>query len=310
MVKQSSLAYSDLFKVEPSGKKPVRKILVEGDGGIGKTTFCTSVCKDWANGKLFQQFELLLYIPLHHKKLGSVHSLPELFKLLHPSEKEKTRASVASYMEEEKGKNVLVIADGWDECERQNESFLSRLLFGPKYPFLSTVVTSRPSASAPLHRLPCIDRFVKVCGFNKGVINDYIQSELSKDKKTASCLLKQLEINSLFEKVCSVPFNCATVCHLWHTLEEDLPTTMTELYTKMITRIVFGNTQKKRRALGTNTFNDIPRDLRRSWWLLCEFAFQAVVKDQTAFSHEELSGALRHGTRNFFYRLNMLSHFS
>ena len=160
VVLQSSLAYSDLFKVKPSGKKPVRKVLVEGDGGIGKTTFCTSICKDWASGKLFQQFELLLFIPLHHKKLGSACSLPELLKLLYSSEKEKVCVSVANYLEEEKGKNVLVIADGWDqldESERQNGSFLSRLLFGSNYPFLSVVLTSRPSSSAQLHRLPCID---------------------------------------------------------------------------------------------------------------------------------------------------------
>ena len=36
-VKRTPLAYGDLFKVE-SGKKPVRKVLVEGDAGIGKTT--------------------------------------------------------------------------------------------------------------------------------------------------------------------------------------------------------------------------------------------------------------------------------
>ena len=58
-VKRTPLAYGDLFKVE-SGKRPVRKVLVEGDPGIGKTTLCISVSEDWENGKLFQQFELVL----------------------------------------------------------------------------------------------------------------------------------------------------------------------------------------------------------------------------------------------------------
>ena len=35
-VKRSPLAYGDLFKVE-GGERPVRKVLVEGDAGIGKT---------------------------------------------------------------------------------------------------------------------------------------------------------------------------------------------------------------------------------------------------------------------------------
>ena len=46
------LAYGDLFKVE-SGKRPVGKVLVEGDAGIGKTTLCIHWRKkqgDWGGG--------------------------------------------------------------------------------------------------------------------------------------------------------------------------------------------------------------------------------------------------------------------
>ena len=57
--RRTPLAYCDVFKVE-SGKRPIRKVLVEGGAGIGKTTLTISISEDWANGKLFQQFELLL----------------------------------------------------------------------------------------------------------------------------------------------------------------------------------------------------------------------------------------------------------
>ena len=56
-VKRTPLAYSDLFKVE-RGKKPVRKVLVEGDAGIGKTTLSISLSEDWAHEKLFEEFEV------------------------------------------------------------------------------------------------------------------------------------------------------------------------------------------------------------------------------------------------------------
>ena len=88
--------------------------------------------------------------------------------------------------------------------------------------------------------------------------------------------------------MCSVPFNCAIICHLWRTLEEDIPTTMTELYTKMTLHIVFGNVQKKKDVNSYN-FSTISKNLQRPWWHLCEFAFQATVKDQYIFSREELS---------------------
>ena len=151
--KRTPLAYDDLFKVESGTEEPVRKVrkvLIEGDAGIGKTTLCISVSEDWANGKLFQQFELVLHLPLRMKVVASAGSLPELLKLLHPSPR--LCESVARYLEEEEGESVLIIADGWDELsesERQEGSFLYQLLF-QDFPLISIVVTSRPSASAPL----------------------------------------------------------------------------------------------------------------------------------------------------------------
>ena len=178
--KRTPLAYGDLFKVE-SGKKPVRKVLVEGDAGIGKTTLSVSISEDWSCEKLFQEYELVLLLPLRHKKVASASSLPELLKLLHPSAD--VCKSVASYLEEEEAKKVLVIADGWDELsesEQHERSFLYELLF-ETFPLMSVVVTSRPSASTPLHRLPCIDRFVEINGFGKDDIKEYIHCEFNSE---------------------------------------------------------------------------------------------------------------------------------
>ena len=286
-VKRTPLAYGDLFKVE-SGKRPVRKVLVEGDAGIGKTTLCIAVSEDWANGKLFQQFELVLLLPLRMKAVASAGSIPELLKLLHPSPR--LCDSVTRYFEGTM-KRVLVIADGWDELnesERHEGSFLYQLIFNS---VISVVLTSRPSASAPLRELPDIDRFIEVHGFSKDHIVEYIQSEFASDQEKAGRLIEQLEDNPLVESVCSVPLNCAIVCHLWRTLEEGLPTTMTELYTKIILNIILRNIRKMETfasVLTLSTFESLPVDLQQSWWLLCKFAFKAFENDQLVFSQEEL----------------------
>ena len=300
-VTRTPLAYSDLFKVE-SGKRPVRKVLVEGDAGIGKTTLSTSISEDWANGKLFQEFELVLLLPLRHKEVGSVGSISELLNLLHSSKK--LCSSVADSLEEVEGNKMLIIADGWDELAesgRLEGSFLHKLVFGELLPFVSIVLTSRPSASAPLHQLPCFDRFVEVRGFSKEHIVEYIQSEFVKDQEKAGRLLEQLEYNPLVESVCSVPLNCAIVCHLWRTLEENLPTTMTELYKKIILNVILRNIQKKEAYKYINSltnFDALPNELQQSWVLLCKFAFEGIIKDQIVFSQEELADIFPHGLAN------------
>ena len=295
---RTPLAYSDLFKVE-NGKRPVRKVLVEGDAGIGKTTLCVAISEDWANGKLFQEFELVLLLPLRHKEIGSVGSISELLNLLHSSKK--LCSSVADSLEEVEGNKMLVIADGWDELAesgRLEGSFLHKLVFGELLPFVSIVLTSRPSASAPLHQLPYFDRFVEVRGFSKEHIVEYILSEFASGQEKADRLLEQLEYNPLVESVCSVPLNCAIVCHLWRTLEEALPSTMTELYKKIILNVILRNIQKKDAYKYINNlpnFDALPNELQQSWELLCKFAFEGIIKDQIVFSQEELVDIFPHG---------------
>ena len=283
--KRTPLAYGDLFKVE-SDKKPVRKVLVEGDAGIGKTTLSVSISEDWSCEKLFKEFELVLLLPLRYKKVASAGSLPELLKLLHPSSD--VCKSVASYLEEEEAKKVLVIADGWDELsetERQEGSFLYDILF-ETFPLMSVVVTSRPSASTPFRKLPCIDRFVEINGFGKDDIKEYIHCEFSSEHEKACRLLEQLEDNPIVESVCSVPLNCAIVCHLWRTSEKTLPSTMTQLYTKMILNVILRNIKKKdafKSVLSLPNFDALPNELQQSFRLLCEFAFKALKKNQIVF---------------------------
>ena len=289
--KQSLLDYSKLFEAEGENK-PVRKVLVEGDAGIGKTSFCLSVIKDWANGKIFCEFKLVLFLPLRHRIVSSAGSLLELLKLLHPSKE--VCKSVASFLEMEEGEKVLIIADGWDELDksgRQEGSFLCTLLF-EDLPFASIIFTSRPSASRSLQELTRIDQCVEIHGFSKISSQDYILSEFADDRNKARRLLDQISITPFLGSICSVPLNCAILCHLWRTREEALPTTMTDLHTKVILNIILRNLQKNEAYKSIKSladFDALPDDLVESWRLLCEFAYHAMEDDQIVFSREKLA---------------------
>ena len=300
LVKRTPIAYKDLFHVEGK-RKSVRKILVEGDAGIGKTTLCTKFSEDWADEKLFQQFQLLLLLPLREKKVANVKSILDLLTLFHPSQD--VCSPVAKLMEEEEGENVLLVADGWDELalvQRDTNSFLYKLLFGEIFPFLSVVLTSRYSASVSLHDLPCIDRFIEIRGFNRENIADFIKSEFADDDEKGCNLQRQLENSPLIGSVCSVPLCCVIVCHLWRTLQHALPTTMTELYTKITLNIIIRNIRKSllsnKDAMTLSNFDSIPDELKQSWDLLCEFALSTLKRRQIVFSQDELVSFWPHGS--------------
>ena len=40
------------------------RVLLDGAPEVGKTTLCHNACKDWADGKVFTDFKLMLYVPL------------------------------------------------------------------------------------------------------------------------------------------------------------------------------------------------------------------------------------------------------
>ncbi len=293
-VKRTPILHGDLFKVV-EGKKPVKKVIVEGNAGIGKTTLCTMLAEGWAEGNILTQFEYVLLLPLRDQLVSSASSLPDLLALHHPDEI--ICESVARQLKRTRGKGVLIIADGWDELSEANRSKpspLYNLLFGRLLPSASVLLTSRPSASAPLHDLPSVDRLVEVVGFNKENIEEYIESEFEQFPEKASSLIEQLENNPVIQSVCSVPLNCAIVCNLWHTLDQELPRTLTELYTQIVLNIILRNIKKKFPdcRIGLNRFDKIPNDLQDTFWLMCEFAYECLLLDQLIFSEDELSSRL------------------
>ena len=274
-----SLAYGDLFKPVKSAKQhlvPIRKILLEGDAGIGKTTFCISVTEDWANGKLFQEYELVLFLPLYEKKVASASTLRDLFKALQKC----NSSAVASDVSKRKGEGVLIIADGWDmicESKYQKGSFLYNLLFGDILCLASIIVTSRPTASASLHTgNNSIDRFVEILGFNKEGIVEYVQSQFVNNQESIVGLLNQMEFNPLLENLCRIPLACAIIWHLWRT-HDGLPITMTNLSHEIILKIVSFNI-----GINLTSINALPRNLQRPWQHLCQFAFQTLANNQIA----------------------------
>ncbi len=294
MVKRTPIIHGNLFHVE-KGKKLVRKLIVEGNAGIGKTTLCTMLAEGWAGGNILTQFDCVLLLPLRDPLVSSASSLTGLLALHHPDEI--ICEPVVRHLKRTRGKEMLIIADGWDELSETNRSkvsFLYNLLFGRLLPSASVLLTSRPSASAPLHDLPSVDRLVEVVGFNEENIKQYIESEFDQFPEKASSLIEQLNNNPVIESVCSVPLNCAIVCNLWHTLDQELPRTLTGLYTQIVLNIILRNIKKKFPdcPIGLNGFDDIPNDLQDTFWLICEFAYECLLLDQLVFSETELSSRL------------------
>jgi GTPase SAR1 family protein len=291
------LKYTQIFRREPQyvTAKHNTKFLILGEAGMGKTMLCASIAEDWANEKLFQQFLIVLLLPLYQRDIALVNSLPELLDKLGLLNKGDSQSLISYLMNADN--QILVLADEWDEHYESkhfsNESFLYRLLWDNPFPNMSitVMITARPG-SFPPHMVQHIDRLINVKGFNKDTIVNCVHSEFRGDVERIRYLLRQLEDNVFIESMCRVPLNLALISNLSHSHKRPLPNTMTELYK----RICWSVAQVSIRDCDTyknvllhqvlSSCSDLPMELQHSWWFLCEVAYRNIIERYVAEGHK------------------------
>ena len=269
------LSYGNLFKGVHDKRKFSKRILIVGEPGIGKTILCASIAEDWANGKLFQEFFMVVLLPLYQKGVASAQTLTELLTNLYEFDS-KLCSTIEGYLKANNKENILIMADGWSELhesEVQEESFLYRLLFGNVLPSssLTVIVTSR-STSVP-HQFN--SRYITVEGFSEETAKSYIKLEVDSNPERLSYLIEQLDTNPLIGSISSVPLNLAMICNLCHSCSrgDSLPNTMPELYDKLVWSLIQLKINSDKEL---SNYEDLSKKSQQSWLQLCELAFNQV----------------------------------
>ena len=270
---QAPIKQEDIFKpVRKTGRThtPVKRVIIEGCAGMGKSTFCISVARDWASSVLFQEYELLLLLPLSQRKIASASSLRGWIDGL----KLKINSrGVANHIKHKKGEGVLLIADGWNDLRESERQVFRSLIFGDVLSCASVIVTSRPTASAALYRGNVVDRVIEILGLNRQGIEEYVLSKLAGNHPTADNLIDQLNCNPVVQSMCRVPICCASVCHLLYSHCGVLPISMTELCTKLILSILCNNC-----STSISDLDSLQKPLQEPWRHLCKLAFQLISR--------------------------------
>lgn len=270
-------------------------VLLEGAPGVGKTTVLKKICLDWANGKILQEYKLVIFYSLRDIE----HSNLDLVTLLHPP-KSKAK-NVADYLEEIKisGQYCLFLLDGYDELSDENRSkksaLVNQIITGTILGNCSVVVSSRPYASSRLRRHSRINRRVEVLGFTREQIVHHINNSISSEydsKALIQSLDNRLDILSL----CYIPLNCNIVLFVYKQKGNKVPATLTELYDTFILHTIKRSAIKQQSLESeaeqieeANEINELPEFLLKRLDLLCKVAFCCLEKDQLSVSTKELT---------------------
>ena len=65
--KRKPIEIENLLQTKVNGVYP-KRLLIQGEGGAGKTTLCSKIAWEWVNGRHFTEFEMVLVLPLRKSK--------------------------------------------------------------------------------------------------------------------------------------------------------------------------------------------------------------------------------------------------
>ena len=277
----------EVFKpvTDEEGKQLPLRVLVDGAPGVGKTTLCLKVCKDWAERKLLINCNLLVLLQLRRTEVLTSRTVEDLFYFPNPT----LRDEVVSSIVQSYGEGVVLLLDAYDELsqEQRRRSIFYQLIYGHLLPRCSIIVTSRPYASVQLQELPSIQRHIEVLGFTNNEIQNCIRQNIP-DKEKGEELAQIVEERQDIALFCYVPLNCAILLYVYKMENYTLPSTSTQLFTLFIINAL------KRHARLTNVLDPIPgldslpSPMEVSFDSLCTIAYNGLICGQLIFSHKDL----------------------
>ena len=308
---KKTVELSDIFDDHEHKSGKPRTILIEGSPGMGKTTLSLKIAYDWAMGKMpekFPPFQLVFLIKCRDMKYNILEAIKD--QLL-PLEKDDLKKKLPNFIEKQQDK-ILLIVDGLDETpEKHVMGLLTR-----KYLYMQNcyvVATSRQEKGLQVRKY--FDTLLEIKGYSEDDIKLYIkryfgeeldfveeldlavveldlaeeldsaeeQLDSAKEQLNLSDrLIDKLEDDSRLKTLATNPLNTVLLCVVFKFYEGQLPSTVTELYDK----IVFCITERYH-ARHNLRVNDEDKKI------LGELAYKGLLVDSLFFLESDLNAVNR-----------------
>ena len=206
----------NLLNTTVNGVYP-KRLLLQGEGGAGKTTLCSKIAWEWVNGRHFTEFEMVLVIPLRKSNKRTVGEIAKSFlsdnNFVEP-------AQIDAYILSNPDK-VLLIFDGLDELDAELDDLcdIIQILVLKRHISCKVLVTSRPWKADRIRKDPELRRaysLITVEGFSKANISIYIHKFFAQDTTSAAELIQLMEDNDVIsENMAPFPIYTAMLCLMW-----------------------------------------------------------------------------------------------
>ncbi|XP_038044221.1 protein NLRC5-like [Patiria miniata] len=291
-------SYKGIFLVETREGVVIRRIILNGLAGVGKSTLIDKVTYDWAMKfvRVLRKFKLVFALKMHSLEQSS-ELIDAVFAQLLDRDTPIDRHALTSYINANPEK-VLILLDGFDEFMTTN---LNEHAFGSILNILTrkecrdscVVVSTRSShfnrlANNLLVRKPFTH--VKVLGFSAEDVEEYVRKfYIDEEPEKARQLFERIQSSDVLLDLARSPMLLLLMCVLWRE-DSCLPETMFRLYSEAL-RYIF-----KRKA------DTSPDEVSRVVIEIGKIAFHGLISpvqllsfDESEFERTVLSMAIKVG---------------
>ena len=287
----------EIFKPARKGEKGARMVLVEGNPGIGKTTFCLKIASDWAKKLVpvefdFPMFQLLFLLKccdIHKDTKDIVQAIDE--QLLNDDINNKEE--FLDYIRDGKNQDkILLILDGLDELPKKSEKVLDRLFRRKVFSRCFILATSREEKGIDVRRRYDFDTLLQIKGFTSEDATDYIRKHFkSVDPQNLSKgerLIQAVEENTYLDALRNNPLNLLLLCVVFEDFEGELPSNRTKLYQIIFRCLLRRYCSRNGLNVHRNADKALENQFKESLLVLGELAWNCLREDRRSFSEEEL----------------------
>ncbi|XP_068700679.1 protein NLRC3-like isoform X2 [Montipora foliosa] len=264
-------------------------VLIEGDPGMGKTTYCQKLAYDWAMkreewDKSFPEIDVLLLLRCRDIKTDIWEAIDD--QILPVDIEEEAKEWFFKFIRENQSK-VLLVLDGLDEVDSSKVDMCNDLLESKVLPNCHIVITSRHEAGKRVRRY--CDALWEIIGFTFEDAKSYILKYFKGMEHLAKELIKQLDFDMFANRdlieLTRNPLNTALLCILIEDFKGVLPPERTQLYTEIVRCVLLRYEKRNQSSSGSDA--DLLEIYKDDLVQLGCMALQSLGKGELFFDENE-----------------------
>eukprot|EP00057_Strongylocentrotus_purpuratus_P007403 XP_011661877.1 PREDICTED: uncharacterized protein LOC105437225 [Strongylocentrotus purpuratus] len=229
---RTPLLYDNLLRTTVNGRFP-KRLLVEGEGGVGKTTFCAKIAWDWIHGNGYLDFKLVLVILLRKAENKTVGEIVKSYL----SDNNPVTAKQLDKHILSNPKDVFLVLDGLDELavDLYSNQQIIMITLNKLFKSGKVLITSRQWKSDDIRKnavLRKVFAFIAVEGFSAENLSSYITKFFHPDTTSSEDLNRFISNNDVIrENMAPYPLYTAMLCIMWKEFNGERREAMSKLQT-------------------------------------------------------------------------------